>query len=101
MRWRAVILATLDRSSYNGPTYNGAPTQYYPVIITDVIRDPDVFGPTFVSARWGLIPRWIKEPKPDRPPPINARCEGISTNGMFEDAYRRRRCLIPIDGFFE
>ncbi|OHV80359.1 SOS response-associated peptidase [Ensifer sp. LCM 4579] len=83
------------------PRYNGAPTQFYPIIIRDVIRDPDVFGPTFVSARWGLILRWIKEQRPGRPPPINARCEGISTSGMFKDAYRRRRCLIPIDGFFE
>lgn len=29
------------------------------------------------------------------------RCEGVSTSGMFKDGYRRRRCLIPIDGFFE
>jgi hypothetical protein len=48
------------------PRYNGAPSLYYPIIIRDVVRDPDVFGPTFVSARWGLIPGWIKEQKPDR-----------------------------------
>ncbi len=81
------------------PRYNGAPSLTYPIIITDVIRDPDVFGPTFVSARWGLIPRWMKAP--GRPPPVNARCEGISATGLFKHAYRYRRCLIPIDGFFE
>ncbi|THK34358.1 hypothetical protein EHS39_30755 [Ensifer sp. MPMI2T] len=80
------------------PRYNGAPTKFYRIIIRDVIRDPDMFGPTFVSARWGLIPRWIKERRPSRPPPINARCEGISTSGMFKDAYRRGRCLVPVDG---
>ena len=82
------------------PRYNGAPSLYYPVIVTEVIRDPDVFGPGFVSARWGLIPRFAKA-QPGRPPPINARCEGISIVGLFKEAYRRRRCLIPIDGFFE
>lgn len=83
------------------PRYNGAPSLYYPIIIRDVIRDPDVFGPTFVSARWGLIPRWVKSLTSGRSPPVNARREGISTNGMFKEAYRSRRCLIPIDGFFE
>ena len=65
------------------PRYNGAPTQTYPIIIRDVIRDPDLFGPVFVSARWGLIPRWAKDAKGGgRPPPINVRCETISTNGL-------------------
>ncbi|WP_331374772.1 SOS response-associated peptidase [Sinorhizobium chiapasense] len=82
------------------PRYNGAPTLFYPIIIRDVVRDPDVFGPTFVSARWGLVPGWMKQQRPGRPP-INARREGISTNGMFKWAYANRRCLIPIDGFFE
>lgn len=83
------------------PRYNGAPSQDYPIIIRDVVRDPDLFGPVFVSARWGLLPKWAKDPKGGRPPPINARCETIATNGMFKAAYRSRRCLVPIDGFFE
>ncbi len=62
-------------------------------------RDPDAFGPTFFSARWGLIPGWIKAQRPGKPPPVNARCEG--TNGMFQKAYASRRCLIPTDGFFD
>jgi putative SOS response-associated peptidase YedK len=36
-----------------------------------------------------------------RPPPINARREGIATNGLFKSAYRSRRCLVPINGYFE
>ena len=67
------------------PRYNGAPTQIYPVIIHDVIRDPDLLGPVFVSARWGLLPRWAKDAKGGgRPPPINVRCETVSTNGLFK-----------------
>jgi putative SOS response-associated peptidase YedK len=81
------------------PRYNGAPSLDYPIIIRDMVREPDTMGPVFVSDRWGLTPGWMKPS--GRPPPINARCEGIATNGMFKSAYRMRRCLVPIDGFFE
>ncbi|NRP19503.1 putative SOS response-associated peptidase YedK [Ensifer adhaerens] len=83
------------------PRFNGAPSQYYPIIIRDVIRDDGVMGPVFISARWGLIPSWVKERKPGQPAPINAKAETIATNGMFRGAYKSRRCLVPIDGFFE
>lgn len=36
-----------------------------------------------------------------RPPPVNARCETIATNGSFRKAYASRRCLVPVDGYFE
>ncbi len=50
-------------------------------------------------ARWGLIPSWAKTlPKLQ---PINARAETLSTGGMFRNAFERRRCLIPADGFYE
>ncbi len=81
------------------PRYNGAPSLYYPIIVRDMVREPDIMGPVFVSARWGLQPLWMKPG--GRPPPINARCEGIATNGLFKAAYRTRRCLVPINGYFE
>lgn len=80
------------------PRYNGAPGQDYPIIIRDVVRDPGLSGHVFVSARWGLIPSWAKDTKIR---PINATCETIKTNGMFRSAYRARRCLVPINGYFE
>jgi putative SOS response-associated peptidase YedK len=46
---------------------------------------------------WGLIPRWSQEPKGF----INARSETILEKPSFADAFRRRRCLIPADGFYE
>jgi putative SOS response-associated peptidase YedK len=50
-------------------------------------------------ARWGLIPAWTKgKPKIQ---PINAKAETISTSGMFRQAFERRRCLLPADGFYE
>jgi putative SOS response-associated peptidase YedK len=51
----------------------------------------------FIAARWGFIPYWAKEPRPQ----INARCERIASSGMFRNAYRAHRALMPIDGFFE
>ena len=45
------------------------------------------------------VPYWCKEgPKP---PPINAKAETVSKLPMFREAYRRRRCIVPVDGFFE
>lgn len=48
----------------------------------------------------GLIPYWCGDPKGGRKP-INAKCETASTLPTFRDAYRRRRCIVPVDGFFE
>ena len=50
--------------------------------------------------RWGLIPRWCKDPRGGRKP-INAKCETVHQLLTFRDAYRSRRCIVPVDGFFE
>jgi len=42
----------------------------------------------------------VREAKP-KVQPANARCETLKTNGMFRGAYRSRRCLVPVDGYFE
>lgn len=76
--------------------YNGAPGLDYPLIV----REPDVPGMTFMMARWGFVPGWIREARP-KMRPINAAAETIATNGMFRAAYRSRRALMPIDGYFE
>ncbi len=49
---------------------------------------------------WGLIPHWCKGAKGGRKP-INARAETLTTLPSFRSAYAKRRCLIPIDSFFE
>jgi putative SOS response-associated peptidase YedK len=79
-----------------GPRSNGAPSLSYPVMVAD----KDAIHGRFTLARWGLVPSWIKEAKPKHTP-ANARCETIKTNGMFRGAYRSRRCLVPVDGYFE
>ncbi|HNQ24722.1 MAG TPA: SOS response-associated peptidase [Phycisphaerae bacterium] len=57
-------------------------------------------GRRFDLLRWGLVPRWAKEPD-GGVLMINARAEGIASKPAFRAAVRFRRCLIPADGFFE
>ncbi|RFB93596.1 DUF159 family protein [Rhizobium leguminosarum bv. trifolii] len=95
----AVKGGDIDGLGNRFPRWNGAPSQDYPIIIRDIVREPDTSGPIFATARWGLMPSWAKPG--GKPPPVNVRCETIGGNGMFRSAYRSRRCLIPINGFFE
>jgi putative SOS response-associated peptidase YedK len=54
----------------------------------------------FALVRWGFIPSWVKEVKPGRPM-INARGETVLEKPSFRNAMRRRRCLVPADGYYE
>jgi putative SOS response-associated peptidase YedK len=49
---------------------------------------------------WGLLPSWAKNPKTTRRP-INARAETVAQKPMFRDLLRERRCVVPIDGYYE
>jgi putative SOS response-associated peptidase YedK len=78
------------------PRWNAAPSQELLVIrrnhkTGEVSLDP---------LRWGLIPYWCKDPTGGRKP-INAKCETVGTLPTFRDAYRLRRCILPVDGFYE
>ena len=77
------------------PRYNIAPSQDVPII-----RESPEGKYELVMARWGLVPRWAKEPKTGYSM-INARAETVAEKPAFRDAFRRRRCLIPADGFYE
>lgn len=78
------------------PRYNGAPSQKLMVIR----RNPETGKRTLELLQWGLIPHWMKEANGGRKP-INARAETITTLPTFRSAYAKRRCLLPIDGFYE
>jgi putative SOS response-associated peptidase YedK len=77
------------------PRYNIAPTQLVPVIGLEPSGER-----ALKQFRWGLIPYWSKE-MPKSAPLINARSEGIASSKMFSEAFQKRRCLVPADGFFE
>jgi putative SOS response-associated peptidase YedK len=62
-------------------------------------RHPDTNEITISKLRWGLIPHWMRErPKIQ---PINARAETVANNGMFRDAFTKRRCIVPMNVFYE
>ena len=52
------------------------------------------------SDQMGPNPYWCKDPRGGRKP-INAKAESVSRLPMFRDAYAQRRCIVPVDGFFE
>jgi putative SOS response-associated peptidase YedK len=76
------------------PRYNVAPTQPIPIVRLDNGKR------AFALMRWGLIPAWVKDPK-GFALLINARGETVLDKPAFRNAVRRRRCLIPTDGFYE
>ncbi|HZS65132.1 MAG TPA: SOS response-associated peptidase [Xanthobacteraceae bacterium] len=76
------------------PRYNVAPTQ--PIAIVRLAARERQFA----LVRWGLLPSWIKDPRAFSLL-INARGESVQDKPAFRAAMRRRRCLIPADGFYE
>ncbi|MCE5317715.1 MAG: SOS response-associated peptidase [Parachlamydia sp.] len=74
------------------PRYNIAPTQPCPIITsTENVR-------TLSLMRWGLIPHWSKDNKFQM---VNARAETAKSKPSYRDSFRKKRCLVPADGFFE
>lgn len=78
------------------PRYNIAPTQ--PVVT--VLQPPDNKGRQLRMMRWGLIPSWAKDAKIGSKL-INARAETVAEKPSFRSAFRKRRCLVVADGFYE
>ena len=87
------------------PRFNIAPTQEVLIVVSkEGERHAEIM-------RWGLIPFWTRGLKDGRTPvdargktvntPINARAETIESTKSFSDAFKKRRCLVPADGFYE
>ena len=77
------------------PRYNVAPSQS-----VGVIRVTHAGHREFVALRWGLVPAWSPEPRTAYST-FNARAETVADKPTYRHAFRRRRCLIPADGFYE
>ena len=75
------------------PRYNIAPSQQVAIVPNNGDKSVEFF-------RWGLIPSWAKDPKIGNRM-INARSETLAEKPSFRTAYKRRRCLILSDGFYE
>jgi putative SOS response-associated peptidase YedK len=94
----AYFAATLSESlveSPLAPNYNTAPTND----IYAVVETPDG-GREVQAFHWGLVPVWAKDIKLGQKM-INARAETVATKGAFKPAFKRKRCIIPADGFYE
>ena len=87
-------LEFLERELAFAPTYNAAPTQQLPVY--RIARS----GPELTRLRWGLVPYWAKSAAIGAKM-INARAETVGENSAFSGAFLRRRCLVPMAGFYE
>ena len=74
--------------------YNIAPTQPVPIVRLHQGKRQ------FALVRWGLLPAWVKDPKKFSLLHV-ARGESVNEKPAFRNAMKRRRCLVPADGFYE
>lgn len=87
--FRAIAVA-MDHES----RYNIAPSQSVPVVLAGE-QERELH-----ALRWGLIPSWAKDPALGNRL-INARAETVHEKPSFRSSFRKRRCLVPADGFYE
>jgi len=88
------VAVTNDR-----PNYNVAPRAKV-MIVRERSGDQGEAGRVLSRVRWGLVPSWAKDPGiGDRL--INARAETVAEKPSFRSAFAKRRCIIPVDGFYE
>jgi len=94
--WQLYMLSVGFPQSNMQPNYNHCPTDPTDTIL---LRDGKR---VFEKMRWGLIPQWWNKPlKELRLATFNARAETVEVKPFFREAFRRRRCLIPVSGYYE
>ena len=76
------------------PRYNLAPTDEAAVVVERADRR------AIRAYRWGLIPSWAKDER-IASKLFNARAETLDTSGAFRDSFKKRRCIVPADAFYE
>lgn len=99
LKTAAAILADLFQLAHIpawAPRYNIAPTQPAPTVVIT----PEHADRQFKQWHWGLIPSWAKDPRIGTDM-INAKAETVSSKPAFRVAFKRRRCLVLADGFYE
>ena len=93
----ALYRLTMDAPPHNlRPRYNVCPTDPVDVVTAEEGKRE------LVPMRWGLIPGWWKKSlKEMRLATFNARAETVADKPMFRDSFKKRRCLVMADGFYE
>ena len=91
----AVDLFGLAASPPVAAHYNIAPTD-----LAAVVRADDAGGFAVSMLRWGLLPHWAKD-RSMAARTINARSETVHEKPSFREAFKRRRCVVPADGYYE
>jgi putative SOS response-associated peptidase YedK len=100
LTWEQIVALyrlTLAPAPHNfEPRFNVCPTTTIDTIIApDGKRE-------LMRARWGLIPSWWSKPlKELKLATFNARAETVTTKPFFKQAFKRKRCLIPVSGYYE
>ena len=90
----AEIFAAEPLADELGARYNVAPTDAAAVVVQREDRR------AVTAYRWGLVPHWATDAK-SASRMFNARAETITASPAFREAFRRRRCIIPVDSFYE
>lgn len=91
---------------HQGPNYNVAPTDSVAAVVSRHAQPDDEPTRRIRLMRWGLVPPWTK-PGPDGAPAaggpllINARADKVTTSPAYRSAAQHRRCLVPMDGYYE
>jgi putative SOS response-associated peptidase YedK len=96
--WREIyeLYRLISPASNIEPRYNVCPTTSIDAV---VLRDG---GRAMLPMRWGLVPGWWSKPlKELKLATFNARVETVATKPLFRGAFKRRRCLIPVSGYYE
>jgi putative SOS response-associated peptidase YedK len=99
-------VAAVKGKDAGGPNYNVAPTTTIATVVKRHTEPNDESTRRIRSMRWGLVPPWAKEAAdgvPDTKGPllINARSEKVTTSPAFRNSAKNKRCLVPMDGWYE
>jgi putative SOS response-associated peptidase YedK len=97
-RDRVTLSSSVCKRSRSAVMRPRRPAPSYELLV--IRRNRDTGEVSLDPLRWGLIPYWCKDPK-GGPKPINAKAETVAGLPIFRDAYAHRRCILPVDGFFE
>ena len=99
--------AAKDGSGANyGANYNVAPTTTISTVVKRHSEPDDESTRRVRQMRWGLVPPWVKEGEDGRPDTkgpllINARADKVTSSPAFRSSAKSKRCLVPMDGWYE